>query len=128
MVQQLIDEGDDINLGYAFLTFSHADEARLFLLENQNAYYNNDPVEINLKSNVDHGTMDMRFFMEQARNAAKTVDELKAVRESRVKLRNFEKEMDSQLPSRKRLQKWRRFAQSIIEDHKYYDFKDEHYS
>jgi len=35
--------------------------------------------------------------------------------------------MDNQLPSRKRLQKWRRFAQSIIEDHKFMDHKDEHF-
>ena len=79
----MIEEGEDLNLGYAFLTFSHADEARLFLLENQNAYYGYDQVDLMLKSNLDHSSMDMRFFMEQARNAAKTVDELKTVRESR---------------------------------------------
>ena len=41
--------------------------------------------------------------MAQARNEAKTIDELVAVREARQRLRSFEKEMDSQLPSRKRL-------------------------
>ena len=118
-LSQLLEESTDINLGYAFLTFSHADEARLFLLENQNPYYDLDPIDIFLKSNLDHSSMDMQYFMAQARNESKTVEELKAVRESRKKLRDFEKEMDSQLPSRKRLQKFRRFAQSLIEDHKY---------
>jgi len=118
-LSQLLEESTDINLGYAFLTFSHADEARLFLLENQNPYYDLDPIDIFLKSNLDHSSMDMQYFMAQARNESKTVEELKAVRESRKKLRDFEKELDSQLPSRKRLQKFRRFAQSLIEDHKY---------
>jgi hypothetical protein len=63
--------------------------------------------------------MDMQYFMAQARNEAKTIEELKAVRESRKRLRDFEKDMDSQLPSRKRLQKFRRFAQSLIDDQKY---------
>jgi hypothetical protein len=63
-------------LGYAFLTFSHADEARLFLLENQNPYYELDPIEILLKSTLDHSSMDMQYFMAQARNEAKTIDEL----------------------------------------------------
>ena len=31
-MKQLVEEGTDANLGYVFLTFSHADEARLFLL------------------------------------------------------------------------------------------------
>ena len=33
-IKQLVEEGSDVNLGYAFLTFSHADEARMFLLDN----------------------------------------------------------------------------------------------
>ena len=35
--------------------------------------------------------------------------------------------MDSQLPSRKRLKKFRRFAQSLIEDHKYMTKREEQY-
>ena len=41
--------------------------------------------------------------MAYARNEAKTVEEIKAVREARQRLRQYEKEMDSRLPSRKRL-------------------------
>ena len=96
-------EGNDLNLGYAFLTFSHADEARLFLLQNVDPYYEYDPIEVMLKSNLDHSQMDMQYFMAYARNEAKTVEEIKAVREARQRLRQYEKEMDSRLPSRKRL-------------------------
>ena len=62
-IKQLIQEGQDVNLGYAFLTFSHADEARLFMLENSNSYYGYDPIEILLKSRLDHSHMDMAYFM-----------------------------------------------------------------
>lgn len=35
--------------------------------------------------------------------------------------------MDAQLPSRKRLQKFRRFAQSLIEDHSYLTKREEQF-
>lgn len=57
-------------MGYAFVTFSHADEARLFMLHNHNAYYGTDQIEIFLKSKLDHSDMDMEFFMAMARNEA----------------------------------------------------------
>lgn len=69
--------------------------------------------------------MDMQYFMATLRNEAKTVDELKAVREARQRLREFEREMDNQLPSRKRLQKFRRFAANLIEEHKHLTKKEE---
>lgn len=75
-MKQLLNEGTDSNLGYVFLTFSHSDEARLFLLQNPTPYYNYDEIEILLKSHLDHSAMDMQFFMAQARNEAKTVDEI----------------------------------------------------
>ena len=43
-LKQMMAEGNDLNLGYAFLTFSHADEARLFLLQNVDPYYEYDPI------------------------------------------------------------------------------------
>lgn len=58
-IETLIKEGEEQNLGYAFLTFSHADEARLFLLEHRNPYFGLEPVEIFLKSSLDHSSMDM---------------------------------------------------------------------
>ena len=126
-MKQLVREGSDINLGYAFLTFSHADEARLFLLDNPHPFFELYEIDLMLKSKLDHSDMDMQYFMANARNEAKTVEELKAVRESRKKLREFEREIDSQLPSRKRLQKFRRFAQSLVEDHKTLNKQEEHF-
>ena len=75
-MKQLLEEGTDSNLGYVFLTFSHADEARLFLLTNQMPYYEYDQIEVMLKSHLDHSSMDMPYFMAHARNEAKTVDEI----------------------------------------------------
>ena len=82
-IKQMLQESQDVNLGYAFVTFSHADEARLFMLENHNAYYDDRQIDIFLKSKLDHSDMDMQYFMARARNEAKTVDELVAVREAR---------------------------------------------
>ena len=72
-------------------------------MEHPNPYFEYDPIDIFLKSNLDHSTMDMRYFMAMARNEAKTVNEVQAVLDARERLREFEKEMDKELPSRKRL-------------------------
>ena len=77
-----------------------------------------DEIEVFLKAHLDHSSMDMKYFMAHARNEARTVEEIQAVRDARQRLRDFEQEMDSQLPSRKRLQRFRRFSQSLLQDHK----------
>ena len=58
------------------MTFSHADEARLFIMEHPNPFFEYDPIDIFLKSQIDHSDMDMRYFMAMARNEAKTVNEV----------------------------------------------------
>ena len=75
-MKMLLNEGSEENLGYAFLTFSHSDEARLFLMNHQLAFYEMEEIDIMLKSHLDHSSMDMQYFLASARNAAKTVDEI----------------------------------------------------
>ena len=75
----------------------------MFILEHPNPYFEYDPIDILIKSHLDHSNMDMRYFMAMARNEAKTVDEVQAVFDARARLRSFEKDMEKELPSRKRL-------------------------
>ena len=96
-------------------------------MSNPIAFYDHDEVEVMLKSHIDHSSMDMQYFLASARNAAETVDEIQAVMDARKKLRDFESNLDSQLPSRKRLEKLRRFTQSLIEEHKWIDKKGSAY-
>ena len=72
-------------------------------MEHPTPFFEYDPIDIFLKSNLDHSAMDMRYFMAVARNEAKTVNEVQAVLDARERLRAFEKDMDKELPSRKRL-------------------------
>ena len=112
-------ESQEENLGYVFLTFSHSDEARMFLLENGKSYYEHYPLEVTLKSSIDHSELDRHYFLARAKNAAKTVDEIEKVRLARQELRDFEKGIDSMLPSRKKLKKFKQMAKSLIEDNKF---------
>jgi hypothetical protein len=100
------------------LTFSHADEARVFILGHQLHYYKNVPIDAHLKARVDHSTMDLKFFLQNARNEAQTVKEIEQVRKAREELRQFEKEMDSHMPNRERIYELQRFAKSLIQDDK----------
>ena len=79
-MRQLLHESQEENLGYLFITFSHADEARIYLMENQVAYYDNIPLEISLKSVLDHSDCDQTYFLTKAHNNAKTVEEISKVR------------------------------------------------
>lgn len=105
-------------MGYAFVTFSHADEAQMFLIDNKYAYFEQIPILVNQKTvGVDHGNFDMTYFLAKLRNEAQTVNELEAVRDARKRLRDFEADMDAHMPNRRKLQEFRHMARSLIEDH-----------
>ncbi len=97
---QLARENEMRNLGYCFITFSHADEARLMLLQNKDSYLMGQKVQFDLKSNVDHSELDFDFFINRTRNDSKVVDEIKRLRKAKEELRQFESKIDSHLPNR----------------------------
>jgi hypothetical protein len=111
-----------MNRGYCFLTFSHADEARAMLMDRSQSlsYLNYDKLTFHLKSKIDHSDLDPEYFVKRARNNAKIVDELKKVRETRQELRDFENNLDNELPSRKKLKAMKNLAKEVIEDPKYH--------
>lgn len=51
-------ELDQENFGYCFITFSHTDEAKVLLFENDFAFIDNNHVTFHLKQSLDHGDMD----------------------------------------------------------------------
>jgi RNA recognition motif-containing protein len=103
------------NMGYCFLTFSHADEARMMLLRFKNPYLNGMRLQLDLKSSLDHSDMDFEFFAGRMRNEGRLLGEVKAIREARNELKEFEKDFDSHLPSRKKLEDFRKLARKVIE-------------
>jgi|688.fasta_scaffold123421_3 hypothetical protein len=54
--------------------------------------------------------------MNKARNNAKIVDEIARLRDAKQELREFEREIDNELPSRKKLQEFRELAKELIEN------------
>lgn len=65
---------------------------------------------------VDHKDFDMRYSINKQRNESKVVKELQALRESRKELRDFEKNIDQDLPSLKKLKEFRELAREVIDD------------
>ena len=108
-------EMEEKNLGYAFITLSHSDEARIMMLSNPNPYYRGRKYGIDLKSNMDHGDLDPEFYMKRGRNEARLVDEIKALRDAKQELRDFESNMKEHLPSRKKLTDFNNLAKRVIE-------------
>ena len=106
-----------MNLEYAFVTYSHTDEAKLDMILGQGIFLNGLEAEIALKSDkIDHKDFDMRYTLNKQRNEAQLVKELQALRESRQELREFETNMDKDLPSLKKLKEFRELAREVIDN------------
>jgi len=65
---------------------------------------------------LDHGDLDFEYYMNRAKNNAKIIDEVVQLRESREALREFEGNMDKELPSRKKLKEIKALAKEVIEN------------
>jgi len=67
-----------VNLGYAFVTFSHTDEAKLALIMAQGMFLStNLTLDLSIKhKDIDHGDFDERYSVNCQRNQGKLVNEL----------------------------------------------------
>ena len=119
-VRQVARESEERNLGYAFVTFSHSDEARLYVMRHTNAYMQTQKVMVDLKVNVNHADLDYDFYGARMHNNKHLVTELSALREAKQELRDFEATLDEEMPSRKKLKSFRNLAKDVIENNKGY--------
>ena len=117
---QIRKENATQNLGYCFITFSHADEARLMLMQNKNPYFMEDKViEFDLKSGIDHGDLDMQYTIQRSKNDSMLIDEIETLRDAKKNLRDFEKTMDKIMPKNKKLKKFHERTKDLLEDHEF---------
>ena len=108
-----------VSLGYAFVTFSHADEAQKTLIKLKNDFYLDQRlVSVMPKGRLDHSELDQSYFMKKMKNESKLVEQKAELRDAKQKLREFESNLDKELPSLKRLKDFRSIAQEMIENPK----------
>lgn len=62
------DESNNVNLGYAFVTFSHTDETKFALLMSQELKVKEGYLDVFLKGVIDHGDMDPQWTFNKMRN------------------------------------------------------------
>ena len=83
-------------------------------------YLDRAELKFDLKGQLDHSDLDVEYTMKRARNDAKLVPELTKVRTTREELREFEKDFDEQLPSRKKLKDMKNLTRELLEDPKWH--------
>ena len=99
------------------LTFSHADEARkAMLLTSGEMFIDQNLVRVTPKGKLDHSEIDRTYFMRKMLNESKLVEEKADLRTARQKLRDFETNIENELPSLQRLQQFKSIAQEMVEN------------
>jgi hypothetical protein len=87
------------NLGYAFITFSHADEAKkALLLTSGEVTVGAGFVQLFPKSKLDHSELDKSYFMRKIMNESKLVEHREKIRETKQELRDFERNIEEEMP------------------------------
>ena len=108
-----------VSLGYAFITFSHADEAKQALMMLDGEFFLDQNIVTAMpKGKLDHSELDKSYFMKKMKNESKLVEQRSELREARGNLRDFESNIDKELPSLKRLKDFKSIAQELIENPK----------
>ena len=75
--------------------------------------------ELMPKGKLDHSELHQSYFLKRLKNDSKTVDQKQDLREARERLRNFESNIEQEMPSLKRLKDFKSIAQEMIEDPKW---------
>ena len=67
---------------------------------------------------LDHSELDKSYFLKKMKNESKVVDQKQDLREAKQRLRDFESNMEEELPSLKKLKDFRAIAKEMIENPK----------
>lgn len=110
---------NQINLGYALVTFSHADEARKMLLQTgPEIFIDSKKVGVMEKGRLDHSELDSSYFVRKMKNEGRLVEKKAELREARKNLREYERNIEEEMPSIQRLKEFKSIAQEMIENPK----------
>ena len=108
---------NQINLGYALVTFSHADEARKLLTKTQRQLFiEANKVDIFEKGRLDHSELDSSYFLRKMKNESKLAEKRSELREAKKSLREYERNIEEEMPSDRRLKEFKSIAQELIEN------------
>ena len=100
-----------VNLGYALVTFSHSDEAtKAATFTGGEHYLEQSRLSILPKGVLDHSELDKSYFMKKLHNEAQIADQTQELREAKANLRNYEANIDNEMPALKRLKEFRSMA------------------
>ena len=102
--------------GYAFLTFTHADQAMKALYLYQGTMLEGKEMQIMIKGDKKHEDFDALYMHARIKRDSRLTEEVERAKEARKELRDFEKNIDKDLPSLKKLRKFQEVAKDIIED------------
>lgn len=73
-------------------------------------------VKIIPKGNLDHSELDKSYFIKKMKNESQLVDKRAELKESKKKLREFESNIDNEMPSLQRLKDFKKIAQELVEN------------
>jgi hypothetical protein len=88
------------------------------LITNGEFILDNRFVDVMLKDKLDHSEMDRAYFMRKMMNESKIVEHRTELREAQQNLRDFERNIEQEIPTLQKLKDFKSIAQEMIEDRK----------
>lgn len=88
------------------------------MLSGQEFYIDTNLVSMMPKGKLDHSELDKTYFMKKMFNESKLAEEKGELRLAKERLRNYESNIDKELPNLARLKGFKQLAQEMIEDPK----------
>lgn len=67
-------------------------------------------IDVLPKGNLDHSELDKSYFMKRLRNESEVADQKQELRDARARLRDFEENMENELPATRKLKDFRSVA------------------
>jgi len=109
------------NLGYCFITFSHADEAKKCLVSDEFMHIDTQIVKLSPKGDISHEDLNHEYARTRTMLDSKNVEKQENLHEAQQKLKDFEEDFESHMPMSFKLNSMKKAALDSIDENHFYD-------
>ena len=104
-----------VNIGHCFITFTHTDDAKKFLMGKKELYLESHRLIATLKKDMDHGDFIYPFVKDKIVADARILDKFERLRKVKKELKDYEDSLESHMPQTFKLLQMKEAAREAID-------------